>query len=354
MERRQFLQIAASGATIGSLSGCSTLASLIPKREEEIRPMRTGVSCICHHNPKHIQMDLEEMKSLQLDDLFVCAQENDFVNFVGKVEYVPKMARNMGIRPILTIYGLLNLFGGGRTSHILLDFPEGFQVAKDGSHRAQGCYVDPVCVKRVKRLLDIGAANGFEGYYIDEPTPQRDCYCKSCRTKFGDIHGGDLAEADDDLVEEFRIRCLMDFMSETTTHWKELMPDTETMACIMPHDKGLWPVAAKIETLDNIGTNIYLCNRKKYDVEMMTPLVRELAEVCRAHGKRHHEWLQNCGVRAGREDRVVDQGDILIREQPDGLYVWAWHGQVGVAGERCENPELAWKKAAQVLRKAKG
>ncbi len=124
------------------------------------------------------------------------------------------------------------------------------------------------------------------------------------------------------------------------------------MACVMPHDKELWPQAARIESLDNVGTNIYLCNRDT-DVETMTPTIRELAGVCREHGKKHHLWLQCCGVKAGREDRILEQGDILIREQPDELYVWAMYGQDGVAGERCGNPELAWQRAAEVLLKAK-
>ncbi len=158
--------------------------------------MRTGVSCLCHHNPKHIQLDLDEMKSAEVDDLVVAAQENDFSNFVGKIEYVPKMAKAMGIRPIIGMYGLLNLFGGGRMSNILLDRPEGFQVAEDGSHLPEGCFVNPVCVKRVNRMLDAAANSGFEGYYIDEPTPQRRCFCASCKSKFAETCGGDLAKGD--------------------------------------------------------------------------------------------------------------------------------------------------------------
>ena len=50
--------------------------------------MRTGVSYMGHHNPKHLTTDLRAMRELQLDEIFVCMQENDFVNFTGKVNFV--------------------------------------------------------------------------------------------------------------------------------------------------------------------------------------------------------------------------------------------------------------------------
>jgi len=81
--------------------------------------------------------------------------------------------------------------------------------------------------------------------------------------------------------------------------------------------------------------------------------VRDLAAVCGKAGKAHHEWLQTWAVKAGNEPRITAQGEILIRENPDALYVWAYEGQVGTT-ETCEDPAAAWEAAKGVLRKAKG
>ncbi len=40
--------------------------------------MRTGVSYMGHHNPRHIEADLRLMRDIRLDDVLVAAQENDF------------------------------------------------------------------------------------------------------------------------------------------------------------------------------------------------------------------------------------------------------------------------------------
>ena len=70
------------------------------------------------------------------------------------------------------------------------------------------------------------------------------------------------------------------------------------------------------------------------------------------HGKIHHEWLQCWNVEKACEPRISDQGEILLREQPDALYVWAWKGQVGT-DETCVDPQSAWQHVEKILRLAK-
>ena len=129
-------------------------------------------------------------------------------------------------------------------------------------------------------------------------------------------------------------------------------PEAETFCCIPPEDRDLWAEAAAVAGLDNLGTDLYWANTGQ-DLEGMRPPIRELAALCRGAGKRHHQWLQCWGVRAGNEPRVAAMGDVLCAEGPDALYVWAFEGQVGT-GEACADPGRAWAEACAVLRRAKG
>ena len=78
----------------------------------------------------------------------------------------------------------------------------------------------------------------------------------------------------------------------------------------------------------------------------------EMDACCKRTGTVHHEWLQCYKVAAGREHRITEQGEVLIREKPDALYVWAWKAQIGTT-ETCADSDLAWRHAAEVLRKVK-
>jgi len=230
--------------------------------------MRLGVSYMGHHNPRHLKSDIAEMARLRLDDLLVAAQENDFACFSGKLKLTPQIAKEHGLRPVAVFWGALNLFGGGRSSQFLLEHPEGFQVGRDGSHRPQGCYVNPACVGRIEEMIGVAAGCGFEGYFVDEPTPLLDCFCRACRRKFEEWYGGALTEASEETQLEFRRRCCVDYVKTISEYCKAAHPQLETMCCVMPSDSAMWEAVAAIPALDNLGTDIYWVNNGS-DIETM-------------------------------------------------------------------------------------
>ena len=313
--------------------------------------MRTGVSYMGHHSPKHLEIDLKDMATLQLDDVLLAAQENDFLYFPGTLKYFPQIARDHGIRPLAIFWGALNLFGGGRSSQFLLEHPEGFQVTREGKTGIRGCHANPICRQQIKNMIDVIAEYGFEGYFVDEPTPLRECYCPSCKDRFAEWYEGELHHAEVKLIEEFRQRCVIDYIEDISRYCKQQHPKLETICCLMPWDKSMWKAAAEIKELDNLGTDIYWINEDR-DVEEMRPIIQELDSICTANGKKHHEWLQCWDAKKGNEHRIFDQGKILTEEPAEALYVWAYDAQIGVS-ETCEDPETAWQQACKVLRLAK-
>ena len=142
---------------------------------------------------------------------------------------------------------------------------------------------------------------------------------------------------------------MLDYVQAVAGHVKAQHPALETFCCVPPEDRELWPALAGVADLDNLGTDLYWAN-DTHDPEEMRPLVRELAGLCLAQGKRHHQWLQCWGVRRGNEGRVGQLGEVLAGERPDALYVWAFEGQVGTS-ETCADPARAWQQACAVLRR---
>jgi hypothetical protein len=312
--------------------------------------MRTGVSYMCQYSPLHLQTDLAHMRELGLDDVLVAAQETHLDQFRPALRETARIARGEGIRPVAIFWGMLNLFGGGRSSRFLLEHPEAFQVDREGGHRPAGCYVNPAAVGRVKEGIGLIAEWGYEAYFVDEPRPLHDCYCAACRQRFAEWYDADLAAADEETRQAFRHRCVVAYVRDIAEHCRQHHPDLETMCCMMPADRQLWQEMAAVAALDNLGTDIYWVNNDR-DVETMRPIVHEIRDLCRESDKVHHEWLQCWTVDAGQEERIRAQGEILIEEAPDALYVWAWRGQAGTY-ETCDNPELAWSIAEEILRRA--
>lgn len=311
--------------------------------------MRTGVSYMGHYHPKHIQEDLKDISSLGCSDLLVALQENDFAYFPGKLTFIPKIAGELGLKPIAIFWGALNLFGGGRSSQHLLEYPEGHQIRRNRTWDPAGCYNNPRNVAKIREMIDRVVDCRFEGYFIDEPT-LLDCYCHSCRCLFEEWFKGNLEEAVAAELDAFRRRSVINYIQTISAYIKGRFHDVETQCCVMPVDKALWKDISRIPFLDSLGTDIYWTNSDR-NIEEMTPLVRELDALCVKEGKIHHEWLQCWDVHTGREQRIAEQGRLLIKENPDALYIWAYNGQMGTS-ETCDDPEAAWGKAVGILRQA--
>ena len=70
--------------------------------------MRTGLSYMGHHNPRHIKTDLEDIRKLGCSDILVSLQENDFLYMRGKLDFIPPLAREYALKPIAIFWGVLN------------------------------------------------------------------------------------------------------------------------------------------------------------------------------------------------------------------------------------------------------
>ncbi|MFH1093106.1 MAG: hypothetical protein V1739_02990 [Candidatus Omnitrophota bacterium] len=312
--------------------------------------MRTGVSYMGHHNPRHVEIDLKDIKSVGCDDVLLGAQENDFVYMTGKLDFFSKLAEEQGLRPLAIFWGAVNYFGGGRSSQFLLNNPKAHQVNQDGSYNPAGCYNNPDVVRYIKDMIDRIAGLGFAGYFIDEPSPIN-CFCAACAELFSRHYNSSLHQAERNIRQEFRRKCVCIYIREISEYIKSHYPDMETLCCIMPHDKMLWQDAAQIKAIDDLGTDIYWVNNDT-NVEQMRPLIRDISNACTMHNKKHHQWLQCWGVQKGKEHRIKEQGEILLDTNPDALYVWAYQGQIGTS-ESCDDPQAAWDAACEILRKAK-
>ncbi len=303
-----------------------------------------------HHNPKHIQTDLNEIKQLGCDDVFLAIQENDFSYFDGKIKFFPRIASDAGLRPIAIFWGLVNYFGGGKSSQFLLKNPQAHQKDINGAFKPAGCYNNPSVFEFIKQLIDEIVFAGFKAYFIDEPS-LIDCYCQACCDLFESMYFKNLKEADEALVAEFRKRSVVHYVNKVSEYIKNNYPVLETMCCIMPCDNTVWKDIAKIKNLDDLGTDIYWVNEDK-DVEQMAPIMKEMSSLCRHNNKKHHEWLQCWGVKKGKEQRIIESGNVILREAPDALYVWAYNAQLGTS-EACEDPGSSWEAAKQILLRAK-
>lgn len=314
--------------------------------------MELGVSYIAAHLPDHIQADMRHLKEIGATEVLFALQENHIVYLTGALKHGARIAKEQGLRPYVVVWGYANTFGGGQISKIMLDNLDMWRVEKDGGLAPKACLNNPKLVDKFVELTDLCRSNGYEGMFVDEPTPQ-ECFCKHCRERFSAMYGKDLME--NEGTEEYET-----FRKDTVRHYtdylckkvKALDPNQKTMACVMPCDRECFEGVASIPELDIFGTDPYwLISGGTLDKAI--EYTRLVKDICIEKGKSSQVWLNCWGIKASVEEEIYTGGRALAEVGCDSMYTWSFRGGLGT-NEECARPEIAWASVTKLYRELAG
>jgi hypothetical protein len=313
-----------------------------------------GVSYIPVHNPKHISTDMQEISGIGCNEVLFALSENNLFILDGAWKFGPAIARENGLRPLAVVWGYANTFGGGRISQIMLNDTEMWIRDRKGNIAPQACFNNPKICSRFFEIADLLAGSGFEGIFVDEPTPQ-DCWCPHCREKFKQKYGEDMERYDGrPQYLEFRRNDTIDYVKAICDGIKKSRPTLTTMACLMPYDRECWDEVAALENLDDFGTDPYwLVDRTNLTLAKSITLSEECRALAARNKKRSHIWLNAWKIRRGDEPEIYTGGLELANTGHDRLFTWSYLGGLGT-NEASEDPEEVWKQVSRLYKELSG
>jgi hypothetical protein len=314
--------------------------------------MDLGVSYVAAHLPEHIDMDMRELKKIGCNEVLFALQENHLVYLRGALKYGAGIAKEHGLTPYVVIWGYANTFGGGRISYYMLEDTEMWRVAEDGTKTTFACLNNPKLVNRFVELTDLCRQNGFQGMFVDEPTPQ-ECFCPHCRDMFHAAYGKDLSVSAPEY-EAFRSDTVGRYTDNLCKQVKKLDPNQKTMACVMVTDRECFESVAAIPELDIFGTDPYwLLTNGAMTIEQACDYAQQTKDICIEKGKTSQIWLNGWAIKAGQEDDVYTGGKALAEVGCDSFYTWSFRGALGT-NEECERPDVTWASVSRLYRELSG
>lgn len=311
--------------------------------------MNLGVSYIPPHLPDHIAADMRHLADIGCTEVLFAIQENHLDTLTGALTYGPTIARAHGLRPYAVIWGYANTFGGGRMSRVMLEHPELWRVARDGSVVPLACLNNRLLGEHFGHIAERCRAAGFAGLFIDEPTRQ-ECYCSHCLAAFG----GNLRQATPAALDAFQRATVHAYTADICRRVKAIDPALVTITCLMPIDRDAWESVAEVEDLDVLGTDPYwLLPSFRMTLDDAVADARAMKALCDSHGKQSQVWLQGWRIPAGREEEVYGGGRRLAEVGCDSLYTWSYRGGQGT-NEASDDPARVWAAVERLYRELSG
>ncbi|MDO8587406.1 MAG: hypothetical protein Q7T82_10230 [Armatimonadota bacterium] len=314
--------------------------------------MDLGVSYIAAHLPEHLEMDMRELRDIGCNEVLFALQENHIVYLQGALKYGAGIAKEHGLKPYVVVWGYANTFGGGRISTIMLEDTEMWRVSADGRKTAFGCLNNPKLIDKFIEITDVCRANGYEGIFVDEPTPQ-ECFCEHCRQLFYASYGKELT-ADAEEYNAFRNDTVRRYTDGLCKRVKALDPSQTTMACVMPCDRECFEAVAAIPELDIFGTDPYwLLSNGGMSIEQACDYARQTRDICVEQNKISQVWLNGWAIKEGLEEQIYTGGKALAAVGCDSFYTWSFRGAMGT-NEECARPDVAWSSVSRLYRELAG
>ena len=311
--------------------------------------MDLGVSYIPSHLPDHLAADMRHLADIGCTEVLFAIQENHLDTLTGALTYGPAIARDHGLRPYVVTWGYANTFGGGRMSRVMLEHPELWRVARDGSVAPLACLNNPLLGEHFGRITVRCREAGFAGLFIDEPTRQ-ECFCAHCRAAFG----GDLRHANPEDVDDFQRATVRAYIADICRRVKAVDPALTTITCLMPIDRDTWPAVAEVDGLDVLGTDPYwLLPFFRMTLGDAVADTQAIKALCDGHGKQSQVWLQGWRIPAGREEEVYAGGRRLAEVGCDSFYTWSYRGGLGT-NEASDDPAQVWAAVERLYRELSG
>lgn len=312
--------------------------------------MNLGVSYIAPHLPNHIETDMAHLADIGCNEVLFALQENHFKIMTGAVQHGASLALKYKLKPLVVVWGFANTFGGGRMSNFLLEDRTLWRIDQGGQPEPRVCLNNPKIVDIFEQLTRTCHDHGFQGMFVDEPTPQN-CFCDHCQERFAVKYAGKLDKAVGTAeYTAFQLDTVVHYSREISDRVKVVSPDLQTITCVMPVDQTCWEAVAQIDSLDVFSTDPYWrVKNSKMTLEQAVEYATAAREICSRWHKQSQIWLNAWKIPAGVEDEIYTGGKALAAVGFDSMYTWSFRGGLGT-NEESEYPERVWAAVSKLYR----
>lgn len=315
----------------------------------------TGVSYYGVSYPEHAAKDFREMINHNCNAVILALSEFDIDFWFPNIVRIVDVAKEMGLKVYLDLWGIGKWFGGEPASNFLTNNVKNRQVsALSNEILPAACFNtkafrDYFCGICEKLAIEVDA----DGFFWDEPHyalpksyasitggPGDDwsCRCPICQKKFEEEYGYKMPRIMTKEVIEFRENKALEILVDASERIKRIRPNSRIICCVhatmntyyVKECRGYdnWDKVCKTNAFDVFSTTIinYTLPRKYFK-----SITKRTIDVAKKYGKISQRWLMGYYNEPENLDEIKEIIHLYDEMGVESLFSWTYRGGYGTA-----------------------
>ncbi len=316
----------------------------------------TGVSYFGNRNPRHYEVDLQEILSHHCNFVLHTFSENDQLFYKDTVAQMVSLSKEAGLECYLDPWGVGRVFGGESFSSFALKNIDACQILPDGKIAPAVCLNHPVFLEFMRNWIDDAADVGADVVFWDEPHfyielkersryPVWHCRCTTCVRLFQDQHGMEITAAEERSIIKFKEDSVVTFLQELCDYTTS--KGMKNAVCLLPFKNdqiGIsdWSRVAAIPNVQTFGTDPYWMFFNENLESFVGEFSEEVVQTCRTFHKEPQIWIQAYKITAGREKELKRAISVAHAKGVRNFAAWSYYGNAYMSYNRSDNPQKVW------------
>ncbi|MDF2670627.1 MAG: hypothetical protein K0R67_2933 [Paenibacillus sp.] len=311
---------------------------------------------------RHVETDMRDIVEHHFNLVVHMFSHTDWDRHRNIMKEIIQITEGHGLDVWVDNWGI----GGppGDKSHFLQYSPSSHQVYSDGTlDPVRSCLNSPDFRKFTREWIDVVKDIGGKSIFWDEPhlaaKSMEDnkpkvwtCYCDRCKALFQEQYGKPMPSLFTSEVEAFRVWSVVDYFREVTRYSRD--KQMENIVCVMlgaSYGINLETIdqIAKLDTLDNIGSDPYWLGQKGVEpYEFVYQGTERNLDICKQYNKDHNIWIQGYMTPLGREEEIVWATDAAYDAGARTILVWGFRGSES-NDYRAVHPDKTWRAIGDAM-----
>lgn len=322
--------------------------------------------------PEHAKRDFQDMLDHNCNAVLLAITEFDMHFWYPNVIKIASLAKEMGLKTYLNLWGIGKFFGGEQVSLFLQNNIKNRQVsANTGQPLPAACITSKAFNDYFLGLLEKLAKEAeADGFFWDEPHYELPaevgkgqdwtCRCEICQQTFLQEYGYDMPKVLTSDVIKFRRDKAKEILIKGARTVKDIRPEVEVTICVLPRQEnyyvpdyrgyGDWEEIAEEELFDVFATSIMDPESSWRDFKEVAERTVELAH---SNGKKAQRWIMNYFRVPDNLEDIKKLARIYAEAGVDSIGAWTYKGGKGTILAANGSDEIA-QKAWDTLGEAYG